>query len=243
MASITIFARNILETGTVTVTGTPDTGYAKERLYDRSISLFWKDTGATTYVIHVDQGAANIHDVDFLAIEKHNFDAKNLYWQFSDNDSVWTNSEAIMPQSGNDQIIVEESSPATHRYWRFWLSTTDPMCSEIYMSEGATFNVRSDPAPEASFLANVQWNRSVGGLERSTKFGAKRRVRNYEMFLSAADLATWRAAVDLLEDYSLPFYIKDHDGNYYMCRFQEPPTEIFDNPTHTHVEFSVIEEL
>lgn len=49
--TIKIFSFNILETGTVTVTGSPDTGYPEARLWDRSANLYWKVTTGDTYEI------------------------------------------------------------------------------------------------------------------------------------------------------------------------------------------------
>ena len=45
--TIKFYPYNILEFGTVTVTGDPDSGYPESRLYDRAISLYWKDGGKT----------------------------------------------------------------------------------------------------------------------------------------------------------------------------------------------------
>ena len=78
MSNITLYTRNIFETGTVTVTGTPDTGYPESRLHDRCISLYWKDTiiGGKNFL--VDQGAAGNVSVNFLVIDKHNFNGINF---------------------------------------------------------------------------------------------------------------------------------------------------------------------
>ena len=42
--TVKIWPYNILETGTVVVSGTPDSGYPATRLFDRSINLLWKVT-------------------------------------------------------------------------------------------------------------------------------------------------------------------------------------------------------
>jgi len=246
MASITLYTRNILETGTVSVTGDPDTGYPESRLYDRNISLYWKDTVTEAKDFKVDQGASDNLAVDFLAIPKHNFNGVAMQWQYSTDDFVSDINDAVTDwtQGDNEQIIKTMSSALTKRYWRVTLaSMSDPKCSEIYMSYGYTFDILHSPHPVADELANVRWNRSVGGIERSTKFGDERRVRVYSMFLSSSDLTNFRAAMDDLDGYSKPFYIKDHEGDYWMCRLQQPPREDFDHKSYTHVTIKVIEML
>ena len=89
MAKLTLYTRNILETGTVTMTGTPDSGYPLSRLYDRSKNFYWKDTVTEAKTLLVDQGASNILDVDFLAIVSHNFDALALSWDYSADNAAW----------------------------------------------------------------------------------------------------------------------------------------------------------
>jgi len=246
MADITLYTRNILETGTVVVTGDPDTGYPESRLHDRAISLFWKDTVTEAKNFTVDQGASDNLAVNFLAIPKHNFNGKDMQWQWSTDDFAADINDAVTDwnQADNNQIIKTLGAALTKRYWRVTLaSMANPKCSEIFMSYGRVFAVQAAPHPVGDELANVRWNKSVGGLERSTKFGDERRSRDYSMFLSASDLTSFRAAMDELGGYSKSFYIKDHEGDYWMCRLREVPRERFDHKTHTHVTIQVIEML
>ncbi len=227
--TITLYTRNILESGTVSVTGTPDTGFPESRLYDRHISLNWKDTvvGAVDFI--VDQGAANILPVNFLAIVGHNWDTETIEWQYSTT-GAWGGEEVDMVtpfvQSGNGQII-KAASAQTKRYWQVTLtSMTDPQAGELFMSFGYTFDVRVIPRSERSDAANVTWRKSIGGLVRSTKFGDLRRVRRYGLVLNSSDLTSFRAAMDDLDEYSKPFIIKDDEGEYYMCRLLDVPVEV-----------------
>ncbi len=248
MASqITLYTRNILETGTVTVTGEPDGGYPEARLYDRQISFFWIDTVTEAKVFEVDQGASDNYAVDMLAIEAHNFDGEDLQWQYSGT-GAWggeeTDAVTDWSQSGNGQIIKEMGAEETERYWRLTLTSMDnPQCSEIFMSYGNVFTVLANPAPSAVDRANVDWDRSIGGTERSTKFGDIRRVRRYSMFLDATDLAAFQSAMAELDDYSKPFYIKDHAGNYFLCRLTAEPQEDYTNKDYTLVSIEVVEML
>ena len=223
--NITLYTCNILETGTLTVTGDADTGFPETRLYDRSISLYWKDTITEAKNFVIDQGAADNLSIDFLAINRHNFSGKDMQWQYSNDNFVTDINDAVTDwtQAGNDQITKTLSSTITSRYWRITVSNIlDPKCGEIYMSCGKEFKIAGDPSPIIENLDNVRWNRTVGGVERSTKFGDNRKVREYTLLLDSTDLIQFRST---LNDYSKPFYIKDHDDNYWMCRLKEIPVE------------------
>lgn len=246
MAKIALYTRNIFETGTVTVTGTPDTGFPESRLYDRNISLFYKDTVSETKDFRVDQGAVDILAVDFLAVHRHNFNGRSIYWQYSSDDfssDIHTVENWTPPD--NAQIIKTISSPVTQRYWRLYIySLTNPKCGEIFMSYGREFEAMINPVPDLKRVSNVRWNRTVGGLERSTKMGDVRRQRSYSLFLDSTDLTAFRAAMDELDEYSLPFWIKDHDGNYFLCRITEDTKEDYDHDAgRTRIRLNVIEML
>ena len=246
MSEITLYTRNILETGTVTVTGTPDTGFPESRLHDRAISLFWKDTVTEAKNFVVDQGATGNLAVDFLAVQRHNFSGAAMQWQYSNDNFAGDSHDAVTDwnQGDNNQIIKTIAAAATHRYWRVILaSMANPKCGEIYMSCGRTFEVKASPAPMYGERENVQWNRTVGGLERSSKLGDERRARDYGLFLSASELTDFQAAMTELDGYSKPFYIKDDEGAYFMCRLLIVPVPSGDHKTHKRIQLSVIEML
>jgi hypothetical protein len=242
--NITLYPYNILETGTVTVTGTPDAGYPESRLYDRATSLFWKDTITEAKNFNVDQGAAPIA-VDFLAIEKHNFDAKDMQWQYSTDNFSGDVNDAVTDwnQDGNTAIIRTMGTEQTKQYWRATLaSIIDPKCGEIFMSKGFSFDV-DRRSPQGGGVSNVRWNRTTGGVERSTKFGQARRVRNYSLNLTAPQLASFIEAIDYLDDYSKPFYFKDHNDEYFMSRFTSDPMQGWDHESLTRIQLNLIEQL
>lgn len=243
MANITLYTRNIMDSGTVTVT-TASSGYPASRLYDRSIDIFYKGNSTCQKYFTVDQGTTK-HAVNFLAIEKHNFNGAGLKWQGSTNNwTASTNVASTWTQSGNSQIIRTLSTALTKRYWRVSLSTmAGPRCGEIYMSRGITFDVLQSPNPVVNNIDNVQWNRTIGGLERATKMGEKRRAIEYSMLLPATGLTDFSSAMAHLSGYSKPFYIKDHAANYWLCRLVETPEENYDHPTHTHIKLNIIEVL
>jgi len=246
MSQIKLYTRNILEDGTVTVTGDADTGYPESRLYDRDISFFWKYTAVGAIEIHVDQGATTNESVDALFIPKHNFSGEDMTWQYSDDDAGWTPAVAGWNQGDNNAIEKLLSSAVTARYWKITVSSmSNPQCSEIFMSYGYAFNFTFTNTPVFGGQPNVVWTETVGGLERSTKLGNERRTRAYTVFLREAEseLTNWRAAMADLDEYSLPFYFKDHEANYFMARLLERPPEPYMTEGHLEVSISVIEKL
>jgi hypothetical protein len=221
MTTVKLCTYNILEEGTVTITGTPDTGYPESRVYDRSKRFYWKVTGSDTYEIEVDQGGT-ILDVDTLVVEGHNFSGLTLTWQWSDNGSSWTTAET-WAQSDNNQIVKTLTSALNHRYWKLIVaSATNPQCAEVFMSYGYPFSIRFDQPPSGDDVDNVNWVLTYGGFERSDKRGDKRRRRIYNVFhddsMSEGTLANHRTAVGYLDEYSKPFYIIDHESDCWLAK-------------------------
>lgn len=244
--SITLYTKSIFETaGTVTVAGTPDTGYPESRLYDRCISLYWKDTADTTGYFHADHSSST-PIVDFLAIPKHNFNGETMTWEYSSDNAAWTKASTNWDQGDNNQIIKTMTSPTTlGDYWRVQITTqtSNPQCSELFISHGYEFDIQAAPEPVKVDAPNVQWNRTMGGIERSTKFGDARKQRSYSMFLSSTQVTDFRSCMNDLDEYSKPFYIKDDEGDYWMCRLTDPPAERQDHPTDTHITINIMEQL
>lgn len=244
--TVSFFPFNILELSSVEVTGDADFGFPESRLYDRAISLYWKDTVNEPKTFLIDQGAAGNLPVDFLAIEKHNFDGLTIDWEYS-SDNFSGDVNAAVPQwvqSGNDSIYKVMASPVSARYWRIVTSNAiNPRCSEIYVSSAYPFNCLREDNPFGEDVANVQWNATLGGVERSTKHGPKRRSRNYSFYLSPTELSDFETVVDYLNEYSLPFYFKDHTGAHFSARFAEIPSLDFNHQTHTRVNVKIIEML
>jgi len=122
-SKIKLFTRNILETGTFTVTGDADSGYPEARLHDREISLYWKDASADKVQFIVDQGTSLVA-VDSLIINGHDFDGYYMAWQYSDNSFYWVDAVEKWTQDGNSQIVKTLTTALTKRYWRVVLSDT-----------------------------------------------------------------------------------------------------------------------
>lgn len=241
--TIKIMSHNILEDGTVTVTGDPDTGYPEARLYDRSRNLYWRDTVTEAKVFHVDQGASPVA-VDMLFISGHNFDAKDMQWQWSDNDADWTDAVTDWTQDGTGDIVKTLSAAATHRYWRVTLAEIqNPLCAEIWMGLRYSFAVMAKPDPVHQYDPNVQWTRSIGGQERSVKLGPAQARRTYMMKLESADVANLLSVFEDLDHFSLPFVVTDKDGDTYLMRFDPVPALDFLTNTRTGIDLNLVEML
>ena len=227
MAKIRILPFNALSisTSAVTVTGTPDAGYPEARLYDRCIDFYWKYTVSGTVVIQCDQGSGiDWPLVNTLIIDKHNFNGKTLSWEYSSNNVDWYDMVPSWVQGDNLQIVKESAIATAYRYHRFTIaSAVNPQCTEIYMGGYYEFQVRFDSPPEDLDTENVVWGETLGGLERSTKLGDVRKGRKYSLFLYPEKLTDYRAAVAYMDEYSKPFYLKDHEDNYWLARFIQLP--------------------
>lgn len=231
MAKIRILPFNVLsfDTSSVTVTGAPDSGYPESRLYDRSIDFYWKYTASTTVVVQCDQGVGiDWPLVNTLVIDKHNFNGKTLSWEYSSNGSDWSDMVTSWVQGDNLQIVKESSVETAYRYHKFTIaSAVNPQCTEVYMGGYYEFQVRFDSPPEDMDVENVIWGSTLGGLERSVKLGGVRKGRMYSLFLYPAKLTDFRAAVDYMDEYSKPFYIKDHEDDYWLARFIGVPSGLY----------------
>ena len=246
MAKITLYTYNILarETSAITVTGSPDSGYPESRLYDHSIHFYWKYTNTGDVTIECDQGASGNLSVDFLAIERHNFNGRTIYWEYSDNGSSWSDAVTSWSQGSNNQIIQTLDDAITHRYWRVRvIGAVNPQAAEIFMSGGKTFQVRFDEMPSGSEIDNVMWIETLGGLERSTKLGDERRTRTYSFIHTSSELTNFRTAMGYLNGYSKPFYVKDHEDDYWLARFSRISTETYQTEGTTLRQIGIQEML
>lgn len=223
MAKIKIYPYNLLENNTVTVTGTPDSGFAEERLWDRSTAFYWKRTATETIEVVIDQGSDNL-PIDFLGIERHNFNGRTMNWQYSANGSGWADAVTSWAQADNNQIIKTLAAPLSYRYWKLIIaSAVNPQCTEIFMSAGYEFQARLDERPRTRDEDNVIWQDSVGGMEYSIKMGEARNIWEYSIYAEPTSKANLATVLSYLDDYAFPFYLKDHQLVYKFARFASTP--------------------
>ena len=253
---IKLFTFNLFELGIATITGDPDTGYPEARLWDRCGVLYWKDTTSGSYEFKVEQVGADgfgysadsfgydgeLAEIDLLWVKGHNFIGKTCYWQYSDTALAWSTQET-WTQADSNPIIKTISSPAEHRFWRLYVaSVTNPVCAEIIMSKGVEFAILSNPRPKKQPQANVSWNASIGGLDRSIKAGQAKNTWEYMIRVrSAEDLAAMESELANLDEYSKPFLIKDMNNNYLLCRLLNDPAIEYDPPLSEYIDFNIKE--
>jgi hypothetical protein len=235
---------NLFELGTPDITGTPDTGYPEERLYDRSRLLYWKDTGTGALTFKVDQGATGNVAADILICTGHNFDGEDIDWQYDDDDSGYT--DAVTQFSATTADIVKTiSSAQTQRYWQMLVSSmTDPQATELCIGLRYTFEVDRAGAPTIGRIANVQWADMVDGGSRATKYGPAKKPFQYLLMLDATDLASFVAMDAYFDDYEKPFWFIDHLGDHYLVRFanpQRPFDVVYQQENNTQIAINLIE--
>ena len=224
-SKVKLLCCNILEEGTVTVTAV-DSGYPKERLFDRSLGFYCQYSITSAYVVTVNQGAT-ILPVDTLIIEDHILNGITVNWQYSDNGSSWTNAIAQWTQSGNSQIFKQCPAAVSHQYWRVSMGSHLFQATEIFMGRALSVPVVWGNQPSLGDTADVEKIRTYGGVDHFIRIGPKRKQREYTVFMDRINypVATFIADLEYLDDYSKPFYVIDHEGTCFIAEFgNQPPS-------------------
>lgn len=160
MAKIKLYTRNILETGTFTVTADADSGYPEARLHDRDISLYWKDASADKVVFSVDQSSSPVA-VDALIINEHDFDGYYMAWQYSDNGHYWVDAVTRWTQSGSSQIVKTLTTALTKNYWRVVLSDTTITTTSTTTTTSSTASTTSSSSSTSSTASTTSSSSST----------------------------------------------------------------------------------
>jgi hypothetical protein len=237
---VKLLAYNILEEGTVAVTGA-DSGYPAARLYDRSLGFYCVYSTSGAYAVTI---SANTLAVDTLIVEGHNLNGVACYWEYSDNGSSWTSAVTDWTQSGNTQIVKQMTAAATHTYWRFRTSTVAFQATEVFMGRMVSIPVIWDAQPRFRDVDDIAWYRTYGGVDHSIRVGPKRKNRTYTVFCdrSSYPIATLRSDFVYLDDYVKPLYVIDHEDNCFLAKFDGSlPEEEHLNEGLIITSFSVLE--
>jgi len=216
-SKVKLLSYNILEEGTVAVTGA-DSGYPAARLYDRSLGFYCVYSAAGAYTVTI---SGNALAVDTLIVEGHNLNGVACYWEYSDDGSSWTSAITDWTQSGNGQIRKQLSTAITHAYWRFRTGSVAFQATEVFMGRAVTIPVIWDSQPKLKDVEDVSWYRTYGGVDHSIRVGPKRKHRSYSVFCNRTDypIATLRADFVYLDDYVKPLYVIDHEDNCFLAKF------------------------
>lgn len=212
-----------LESGTVAVTSS-DALYPSLRLYDRIFGRPWKATSTATQTIHVDAGAGGIEINALIIPASHNLNGCTLSWQYSSNDSSWSNAVTGWTQSGSGIIVKEMVAAQTMRYWRFVISGASaiPYCHEVFMTY---LNAFSDPLLGGGKQKDrvVIRTLSYSGIPHLVKCGtSKHEFRGSYYPLDTTEQTAFQTFLDSWDGYK-PFYIEDAYGYQYFAEFTSDP--------------------
>jgi hypothetical protein len=212
---IKIMYRNILETGTITVT-TENASFPKYRLYDRDIGLLFKGTAyASPFAIKVDQGASNIYEVDRLIIPVgHNLNSLACSLRYSTDNFGSDDHEAIGWTQGNALLIDKTFTEQTKQYWK--LNITAPATiielPELYLTKVYTFARNPSWGFGYGDKRNVIREESLDGHVQKTKWGDPKIHQRYDLTrITDAQKTALKAWDDHCEG-SKAFYIEDIIG-------------------------------
>lgn len=213
---IKIMYRNILETGTVTVT-TENTSFPKYRLYDRDIGLLFKGTAfASPFAIKVNQGASPIYEVDRLIIPAgHNLNGLACSLRYSTDNFGSDDHEAIGWTQGDALLIDKTFTAAIKEYWK--LNITAPATivelPELYLTKAYTFTRNPSWGFAYGDKRNVVREESLDGHVQKTKWGDPRVHQKYDL---TKILDAQKTAMKAWDDHcegSKSFYIEDIIGS------------------------------
>jgi len=234
------------DSGVLTVTGTPDTGFPESRLGDRAVSLFWKDTATGAYSFEAFLATAS--SVDFLAVHRHNFSGIAIDWQYdtlaSSSGESYANIISQFTPTDNNQIIKTVSTPVESDAFKLAVaSITNPRCGEIWMGRRYSYQVMLDAPPPETELPQVVRVKTLGGPNRFVKRGMAPRTRSYGLRLTDTQRTQFLTQMVDLDEYSKGFYIRDHQGEYFPCFLTQIPVITPINDTLFNVSFAIEEDL
>jgi hypothetical protein len=217
---IKIMYRNILESGTVTVT-TENSSFPKYRLYDRDIGLFFRGTAyASPFSIIIDQGASNIYEVDRLIIPQgHNFNGLACSLRYSTDNFGSDDHEAVGWTQGDALLIDKEFTAQTKRYLKLNIMApaTIVELTECYLTKRYTFSRNPSWGFGYGDKRNVNREESLSGYVQKTKWGESRIHQRYDL---TRITDTQKAALKAWDDHcegAKSFYIEDILGTLFFA--------------------------
>jgi len=215
--TVTVMYRNILETGTVTVTS-ENTSYPKYRLYDRELTKLFKALDSTSDVdIMIDQGAVISYALTRLIIpEGHNLNGKVCKLQYSTDGTNY--SDALSWTQADALVINKTFTTQTKQYWRFRVTITGILqLGELYLTDSYVFTRNISNEAVQGTKRNVLREEGVSGTVRKVKLGESRRQYQYKLkamgLTQMSDFQAWENETEGVKD----FYILDHNGDLVYC--------------------------
>ena len=216
---------NILESSTVSLeAGTEDPSFPLYRLCDRNIGRMFRSTLAETIEIKVDQGASGNKAIDRLLIPSgHNLSGMTLDIKYSDDDVSY--SPAAAQWAGTPGIIDKSWAPATHRYWKFIITSPGsiPEIPELFLSASYTWDKNpSRPAGALDKEHNVSNALTASGQDRFLVHGSPKLRRDYRV--PRCGESQKDALLSLNDSWggSRPFWLWDHTGQWIYGKLTAP---------------------
>lgn len=220
MKSIAIAYKNILETGTVSVTS-EDSEFPAYRLYDRRFKRLFKGTSAVDHTIAVDQGASQDY-IDCLIIPAGHNLGGTLYWEYSFNGSSYYSFYSTIISAGN-MLYFHAAAPVTARFWRLRLTglSAPPEIGELIMSKLYEFDATPGYGLQTGKQKNVTRIESPSGVTSYLRQGDPRGLRAYTLSpisdAERAEMETW----DATWQGTKPFFLIDHTGAMMFVELQD----------------------
>lgn len=198
--------------------------------------------------IKVDQDSS-IEEINTLVIPSgHTLDGLNCQFQYSDDDSLWSDAVLDWTQSGSD-IIVKQFTPSSHQYWRLYTtgSSSDielPSLSEFYLTN--TYTIVSNPKYNSireTYVSSINKIEIPSWKYDSIINNIYRKKLEYELpFCSTTE----KEKIEEIREFCLgkkPFFIIDHNSNEYFVELME---DIIIEPvtaTHYNIKLILMETL
>lgn len=219
-STIIVSYRNVLETGTVTVTS-ENTSFPKERLFDRDIGLLFKGNSTpANFYITLNQDVT-VYEVNRLIIPaNHNLDGLTIKLEYSTDNFSGDINDAVTPwvQSGSGQID-KSFTAQTKQYWRLNIASpaSAPELHEMYLTKDVSFAHNPLYGSMIGTRRNILTDQTQSGITRKVKLGELRKIRTYSMNVGntqKSDFESWEAHCEGVKS----FYIHDYDD---ACVFME----------------------
>lgn len=216
MATLIIYARNLLEGSILTMTPSGAvSGKGPDRLIDRDIDLECEDAGTTgTRTWHADRGAAadTTTTVRVWFFAGRNYSGETITLQSSTDNSTWTTRETITPTSDAPQRVQIAPPYAIPRYIRW--QVTDPAApvvfTESFLGVGASFTATPTARhTQEPLIPNTVLLTSQSGRAYGIQRGARRWSTRYMLTVATEeDRALFFDILDAVQDGVLPFLIQ-----------------------------------
>jgi hypothetical protein len=239
--------RNILGTGTVTVTS-ENASFPKYRLYDLAIGKLFKGTAfASPFAIIINQGAVISYEVDRLIIPAgHNLNGLVCSLRYSTDNFGSDDHEAIGWTQVNALIIDKEFTAATKQYWK--LNITAPATivemPEMFLTKSYELERNANYGCIESYRDNVDRQEAGSGIVYKAEMGDIKKYRKYFLTrISSSQKSNLEAAGLHLGITLKPLYVEDLQGTVFFAELLKPMEMTMERENRYGTEIEALEML